>query len=259
MRFLFGTCSRPSKIRPEFRCRTARWFLPLILALVSAGSALAQTLPKETPNGLEGTWRWDFTMPDGTAISPKLKIKSVDGTLAGTTALRAGSEAKISNLQFDGKTVSFDVVREGEGGHKATTHYQGVLDGKRIQGRIESNWTGEKKSYAWEAYRAFDGANGTWHWITLFGDRKIVNVAHLKHDGEKLTGRTGIRGRAEIEIKNGSMKEGEVFFEIERGRREEKFFARYQGKLVGDTIKGTIVTDFGGTERTLEWDAVRAE
>ena len=57
------------------------------------------------------------------------------------------------------------------------------------------------------------------------------------------------RGRSKIEIKNGSIKNGEIYFEIERGPAENKVITRYTEKQTGDKIKGTIETTVDGEER----------
>src|SRR5881275_2052603 len=83
--------------------------LQLLLALCAA-PILAQS-PKATPS-LEGTWKWTFTMPDGSQVSPRLELKQQAGQLIGTTRFRPGADTAITNLTINGSDVSFEVVRE---------------------------------------------------------------------------------------------------------------------------------------------------
>src|SRR6266481_3810051 len=87
----------------------------LALALITAlhRPALGEE-PTNAPS-LEGTWKWTFTMPDGSQVTPRLELREEAGQLSGTTRLRPGSEAPITNLTVRGDTVSFEVVREREG------------------------------------------------------------------------------------------------------------------------------------------------
>ena len=47
------------------------------------------------------------------------------------------------------------------------------------------------------------------------------------------------RRAQKTDIKNGSIKNGEVYFETEFGTDEDKITTIYQGKQIGDTIEGT--------------------
>jgi len=64
---------------------------------------------------LEGTWRWTFTMPDGTTNRPKLKFTVEDGMLHGSTSFRAGTEVPVTNILVNSDLLSFQVVRQRNG------------------------------------------------------------------------------------------------------------------------------------------------
>ena len=78
-------------------------------------------------------------------------------------------------------------------------------------------------------------------------------------EGGKLTGNMPGFGRRETSIKNGTFKNGEVYFEVERGRDDLKSTQKFQGTLEGDSIKGEFETNFGGDPQTAEWLAQRSE
>jgi hypothetical protein len=83
----------------------------------------------------------------------------------------------------------------------------------------------------------------------------------LEQNGEILTGSMpGFRVGRRTEIKNGTIKNGELYFETERTFEDTTFITKYTGKQTGDTIKGTIEsTGFDGEERKNEWQAKRVD
>jgi hypothetical protein len=202
-------------------------------------------------------------MPDGTASRPKLVLAVKDGKLTGNTSFRPGTEIPITNAVLKGDQLRFQVIRERDGQEIVTT-YSGTWTPKLIKGKVESNWAGEKQSYDWEAQRGHVGAEGTWRWPFFFrqGSRPFQARVDLEQDGETLTGSMPAfgRGRRKTEIKNGTIKNGEIYFEVERGSDENKQITIYKGKQKGDTITGTIeFTDFEGEERKDKWDAKRVD
>ena len=84
----------------------------------------------------------------------------------------------------------------------------------------------------------------------------------LKQDGEKLIGSaTGLNFQdpaAEIDIQDGSVKDGTVMFKITRTtQRGGEITTTYKGKLDGDKIAGTSEANFGGNRITMEWTPTR--
>jgi len=223
------------------------------LLLFQAASFAAE--PPANPS-LEGTWKWTFTMPDGSQVTPRLDLKLADGKLAGATRFRAGSEMPITNLTVTGSAVSFEVVREREGA-QVVTRYSGDWNGDSIKGKIVSNWTGSEETYDWEARRVTD-ATGTWKWSANAGGRRIDSKLTLTQDGEKLTGKI-TSGRGDADIKKGKIKKGDLSFEVERDRDGETLISRYYGKLTGNKIEGKMELNFTGEPRTNNWEAVRAD
>src|SRR5438552_3960730 len=88
----------------------------LAFVLMAASRLLAAEDEDAKPtHPLDGSWRWNFIMPDGTTVRPKLVLSVKDGKLTGTTSFRAGSETPITNAVLKGDELRFDVVRNREG------------------------------------------------------------------------------------------------------------------------------------------------
>lgn len=215
-------------------------------------------------------------MPDGTTTRPKLKFTVEEGQLYGTTSFRAGTEAPVTNILVSGDQLSFQVIRRRSGEEVLTT-YSGQWSEKTIKGKIESNWAGEKQSFDWIAERAHIGVEGVWKWTNSFFSgrgggggggtrggggrgRGFESRVELEQEGEKLTGKTvGNRFGRPAQISNGSITNGEVYFEIERVFGEIRNVTKYQGKQTGDTIKGTMESEIEGEERVIDWEATRED
>ena len=99
---------------------------------------------------------------------------------------------------------------------------------------------------------------GTWKWTvsTPNGDLETTLTLALK-DGA-LTG-TYSNSFGNTAISNTSLKDAAIAFDVQREFDGNKFILKYQGKLDGDTIKGTIEVPGmdGGEPRKVDWNAKR--
>jgi hypothetical protein len=232
---------------------------------------------------LDGTWRWDFTMPDSGVARPTLRVKTEnDGKLTGTARFRSGSSTPVKNFKLAGDQVSFDVEREREG-EKFVTHYRGTLQGDKIIGKITTKWTGDEQNYDWFASR-FADIEGVWRWRPSFGTNAPggrqggqgqgggrrgqgggrggfgeMSVTFKREEGDKLSGKVNVAGRDQ-DIKHALIKDGELSFQTERERSTGEMSTNwYWGKLNGDNIIGKYTTDLGGERRTNDWRAARGD
>ncbi len=80
----------------------------------------------------------------------------------------------------------------------------------------------------------------------------------LKQEGEKLTGAL-IRNEQETAISEGKIKDNTLSFQTSVERGGQTFVSKYQGKLDGDIIKGTIESERQGQKNTREWEAKRVK
>lgn len=227
---------------------------------------------------LEGTWRWNLVMPDGSTNRPKLRFTVDEGRLNGKTSFRNGTETPVTNLTVNGDQVQFQVIRRRADQDVVTT-YSGRWNDQAIKGKIESNWAGEKQTFDWEATRAHHGVEGVWRWTNSFFNfggrgggggggrgpggrgRGFDSRVELEQEGEKITGRTvSSRGPAgSTAITNGVFTNGFIYFEIERTIFETRSLTKHFGKVSGDTIKGTMESEVNGEDREIDWEATRVD
>src|SRR3954466_11513763 len=86
---------------------------------------------------------------------------------------------------------------------------------------------------------------GTWKWS--FKAQKANTYersVNLKREGNKLTG-TLVGNGGEAPISAGQIKDSQISFLVARERQGKKIVAKYQGKVEGDSIKGTMVRHEG--------------
>ena len=207
-------------------------------------------------------------MPDGTTIRPKLKLRSEQGQILGSTSFRSDSESSITNTVFRNGELRFQVIRQREGQDIVTT-YAGIWNSNVIKGTIESNWLGEKRVYDWEAQRAGVGVEGVWRWTNSFfagfggrgggGGRASETRVELEQNAERLTGQTISQFGRPSPITNGILTNGVVYFEIDRVIFNNRSLTKYRGEQKGDTIKGTMESEIEGEARAIDWEAARVD
>jgi hypothetical protein len=238
------------------------------------------TAPPPAPPKLEGTWKWSFSMPDGTKAHPKAKLKREGNVLTGISMVNPGSETAIQDGRVEGDQVTWAVVRE-QAGRKVTTRYAGQFSGETIQGTIESDWAGEMKKYPWTAKRVSDSPTGTWKWEFTFprsggrggggaggggagggggrgGGFRFESTMVLKYENGKLTGK--VKGRtSDTEISNAKFENGKVEFEVKRVRNDVTTITKYWGTIDGETIKGKQEYEWNEEDQVVDWIATRAD
>src|SRR4051812_5533976 len=113
---------------------------------------------------------------------------------------------------------------------------------------------------------AQDGANsptGTWKWTTegKGGGGKRETTLKLKVDGTKVTGTISGFGKdaKDIDIEDGSFKDGEVKFNVTRAFKDQKNTSKYTAKVTGDVMKGTVEGSFGGKDTKRDFEAKRSK
>jgi len=102
-----------------------------------------------------------------------------------------------------------------------------------------------------------DDPTGTWKYKVKRGKQETEQTLKLELKDGKLTGSVSGGKGEPTKIEDGTFKDGEVSFTVTRTFKDQKFVSKYSGKVSGDSIKGSISTDFGGKENKQDWDAKR--
>lgn len=103
--------------------------------------------------GATGNWKWSFTTDDGEKIDFTLKLKEESNKLTGVSISPNGSETEIAEGKTKGDDLSFKVSRERDG-RTIVAKFRGKRSGDTITGKIESDFSGENRTYDWTAKRA---------------------------------------------------------------------------------------------------------
>ena len=115
---------------------------------------------------------------------------------------------------------------------------------------------------SWSAFAA-DSADapkvdGIWKWtFTMPDGYKVEPQVRLKREGDTVTGSSRFRTGAPVNIQDGKVDGDTVTWNVVREHDGRKVTTRYEGKLKGDSIKGTISSDFAGETRSYPWEARR--
>jgi len=102
---------------------------------------------------------------------------------------------------------------------------------------------------------------GTWKWSVTGPDGgSFETTLKLELKDGKLTGLYSNQF-GDAAIRNASFKDEVVAFEVEREFDGNKFVVKGEGKLAGDSIKGTLLIPAmdGGEPRKIDWDAKRSK
>ena len=104
-----------------------------------------------TASNATGTWKWVLVTENGNSHDLSLKLKQEGDKLSGVVIV-GDNEVPISDgLVKDGE-VTLKVTRERDG-KTQVSKFKGTLDGDSIKGKIDSDWSGEMRNYAWNAKR----------------------------------------------------------------------------------------------------------
>jgi CubicO group peptidase (beta-lactamase class C family) len=100
-------------------------------------------------------------------------------------------------------------------------------------------------------------ATGTWKWVRKSPDgQESETTASLKQERNKLTGKVTTEA-GEIDIKNGTVMDGNVSFEISSDAGGSEIRVKFAGKLQGDSIKGKAEITRDGNTTTRDWEPKR--
>jgi len=99
-----------------------------------------------------GLWKWVLVTDSGDSHDLSLKLKQDGDKLTGVVIL-GDNEVPISDGLVKDNEVTLTVTREQDG-KTQVSKFKGTLEGDTIKGKIDSDWSGEKRNYSWNAKRS---------------------------------------------------------------------------------------------------------
>ncbi len=100
-----------------------------------------------------------------------------------------------------------------------------------------------------------DEPTGTWQWSTPKG----VGTLRLKLDGNKVTG-VLVRKAGDLKVEDGIFRGGAISIRVPGGTPGgQPMVHMYQGKLTGDTIKGSATIVLPDQVVAGDWEAKRVK
>lgn len=204
-----------------------------------------------------GTWKWERTF-GGNTVEFTLRLQLKGEKITGTYASRRG-ETKIENAKLEGDQLSFEVNRE-RNDRSFQIKFQGKVSEDALKGNGSFSFDGGSREFDWEAQRSveMDDVLGTWNLRieTQNGNVREPSLT-LRKDGDKLKG--AYVGRSgERELKNLTLKDNRLTFEIGGERDGNTWKVKYKGMPRGNSINGTIDYDFNGNTGTIDFAGKRA-
>jgi len=236
-----------------------------MLSLVSV-ICVAATVVSAEPDAKQvdptGTWKWERTFGD-THLDYTLRLKlDKDGKVTGTYASRRNETerepAKIEDAKVHGDKLSFSITRS-RNGREFTLMYEGTVSDEGLTGFTKVNFNGNPREFEWTAKRVVEIADviGTWQLRFETPNGNVIEpTLKLSKDGKNLKG-TFVSRRGEREIKDIIIKENQLLFQFTFERNGNTSTIKFTGKPRGDSMKGTLESNFGGEARKTEVDGKR--
>jgi hypothetical protein len=203
-----------------------------------------------------GDWRWSTTIPSGQTRETNLTIRKEGDRLTGFITGRDDRRIPIENVRVKGDEINFEVTRERQGA-TFKSKYQGKIKGDTIEGEMEFQGANQTRTRPWQAKRQTANLEGQWVYsFTTPGGQTFEPVLRLEQNGSDLKGVVAIRD-FETPISKGKVQGNNVSFEVVRERDGNTFKSVYNGKLEGNVLRGTVASNWGGNERTFDFEARR--
>lgn len=207
---------------------------------------------------VEGVWKLGFTLESGRKLQSSIQVKGGD-TFSGDYVGISGQKARAKNVKFENGELSFDAPDHADG--DLVFHYAGKVTGDRIKGTV--SWTesgNQKQSLKFEGEKSkVQTANvaGTWKFRVPMKDGTAFEpTVKLSQSGSAVTGTyTGEQG--DTPIAQGLVMANELTFTVKREKEGKNYLLRYQGKVEGDVLKGSVDYNFDGVVGFFDFEAKR--
>lgn len=227
----------------------------LMLAVVAAPAAAGAA--DASPAGV---WQIAIETPDGGALNVELTLKQDGDELTGVLVGDDAVETEISDAEFEDGQLSFKISRDFSGQELKST-FQGKLDGDKFAGTVDFELGSESGTLTATGTRAAAASvAGAWKLSIETPDgNTLAPVLMLTQEGETVTGTfTGDDGN-EVEIEDGSFKDGELAFSYTADFGGQSLITKFKLEVEGDKLAGAVEYDLSGQTGELDVTGARPE
>jgi len=237
------------------------------IVMVVASFALAITsLPssiradeKADPSGV---WSIKIAFPGRPANESTLRLEQASDKIIGVMTDFRGRSTPIKDAELKDGQLSFHLTFKAQD-REFSFLYKGKITSDSFKGTVKADFGGRKLNFPFDGKRKKEESGtatanlaGTWKLKVPFKSDEIFEpTLKLTQKGSVVSG-TYV-GQGETRIGEALVLGNEFTFEVAQDRDGKKYRLRYQGKVNGDTIKGSVDYDFDGIIGILDFDGHR--
>ncbi len=207
---------------------------------------------------LAGAWKINVTLEAGQKIQPTVRLREQGNGWAGGYVGPSGKEVPLQDVKVKDGEISFKVVDKLEE-DKVPFRYTGKLTGKEINGSVvlgEGKQSATLKFAAQKVETATANISGVWKLKVPFKDSTFEPTLKITQTGSAFSG-SYVGEHGETQIAEALIFGDEFTFEVKREQDKKSYRLKYQGKVVGDTLKGGVEYEFDGIIGSLDFEGRR--
>jgi hypothetical protein len=208
---------------------------------------------------LAGIWKIAMVLEGGNEVRPTLRLKQEEQKWVGDYIGTSGKETHLPSVQVKDGELSFQVTDLVEG-EKVDFDYTGKMAGDTITGTAKLTTGKDSAKVKFRAQKVqVPTANvaGTWKLrVPLKTGEVFEPTLKLVQEGSSFSG-TYMGEQGETPVMEALILGDEIAFEVARERDGKKYRLRYQGKVKGDSLAGSVDYSFDGMTGLLEFEGKR--
>jgi hypothetical protein len=208
---------------------------------------------------LAGLWKITVVLEAGQKLQPTLRLKQQGDNWSGGYLGTAGKEVPLQDVKLKDGELSFRIVDKIEE-DKVPFHYVGKLKDNTLSGTVTLGAGKQTASLKFQAQKVETPTakiDGIWKLKVHYKDGVTFEpTLKITQTGSAFSGSyTGEQG--DTPIAEALIFGDEFTFEVVRERDKKGYRLKYQGKVIGDTLKGTVDYEFDGIVGNLEFEGKR--
>jgi hypothetical protein len=216
---------------------------------------------KKEDTTVAGSWKITLTLNPSEKLQPTIRLKQDGEKWSGEYISHSGKELPLKDVKVKGEELSFRTTEEFDD-KKVPLAYSGKITGATMQGTVKLGTGSRVATFKFEAQKVqAPPANlaGTWKLRVPFKpDQTFEPTLKLAQKGISLSG-TYVGEHGETPITDAVLIGDEFTFEVARVTKDYKYRLRFQGKVKGDTLTGSVEHDFDGVIGFLDFEGHRAK